>query len=149
MKCAEEWQRQKERDRKKGQDWERKSERELSAKGGLFNSVSVEERVEWNAGLSVTARLQWPPDRSQHRIRGASKLARGASFACFLQLNLQRFMARLMGSVVHRRLFMRHTCPRQHFQQKEVYMCLGLSGGCESPMGGIQVKGFIQNKVTL
>lgn len=50
-----------ERTRLSAQKWE-----ELSAKGGLFNSVSVEERVEWNAGLSVTARLQWPPDRSQH-----------------------------------------------------------------------------------
>jgi len=44
---------------------------------------------------------------------------------------------------------MRHICPQQHFQQKAVYTCLGLSGGCESPTGGIQVKGFIQNNVAL
>lgn len=140
MKCGEKWQRQRERGK---EERTRDTVRESKSESGCLPKGTLKFGLRWGVGrverwivchreAPVTA---WQITAQRH-IRGASKLARGVSL-CFLYCSwicsglwwgwwVVWFTGGYLWDIfVHCSIF-----------SKEVYMCLGSSGG-QVPLGGI------------
>ncbi len=149
MKCAEEWQRQRERDWKKGQYGERKSKSGCLPKGdSLIWSLLRSGSSGTLACLSPRGSSDRLTDHSTAPHQGASKLARGPPspvFSSWICSGLWRGWwvvwytgGYLWDIFVHGSIF-----------SKGSLHVFGVVRGERVALGEIQVEGFIQNKVTL